>query len=569
MLGQGGFGITYEGIQTGLNRRVAIKEFFMRDYCDRDSSGLQVTDVGTVGTLSMVALFREKFVKEAQLIASMSNAPHVVRIYDIFQENGTAYYVMEYIEGGSLQQLVKQQGTLNEKRTLQLIRQTAEALSALHQKQTMHLDVKPANILLRKDQNGNDDVVLIDFGVSKHYDGQGHQTTTTPVGFSKGYAPIEQYREGGVGQFSPASDVYSLGATLYYLLTATTPPEASDLLEEPIQQPKGITNATWKVISRAMQATRKNRYQAMEEMMVDLKAAQAAALIASAPKPQATIVRPKPQETEGCPKPQETVVAPKPQETVVSPKPRPAAASPRPQTPKPQAPKPPIGRKPMPPMPKRKKRLIWPWIVGGILLIPVVLGVLVGLWFYLHRTVYCTVDRVEYELSMWDKTAELRKGDQSVIGTVRIPSIIQYGGTSFTVTKIGSFAFQEYEMTAVYIPGSVKELDYGAFDRCHNLKEAYLEEGIEKFGQQVFSNTGLTSIVLPSTIKELGYCDFENCPDLMIVVCNATTPPFSYYDDIFGYGDDVSRMTLYVPTSAVSTYSNISPWGNFGQIIGN
>lgn len=266
VLGQGGFGITYEGVQCGLNRHVAIKEFFMKDYCERDDITNQVTAPNTGGINDFVSAFREKFIKEAQIIASMDEAPHTVRIYDIFEENGTAYYVMQFIDGGSLGQLVKQHGPMPESRAVSIIRQTAKALSYLHARKTMHLDVKPSNILLRKNDEGIDDVVLIDFGVSKHYDSQGHQTTSTPVGLSKGYAPFEQYREGGVGQFSPSADVYSLGATLYFLLTGKTPPEAASLISEPLECPPNISSQMWKVISRAMALRPRDRYQTMKEM---------------------------------------------------------------------------------------------------------------------------------------------------------------------------------------------------------------------------------------------------------------------------------------------------------------
>ncbi|MBO4464175.1 MAG: SEL1-like repeat protein [Prevotella sp.] len=264
-LGQGGFGITYEGIQEGLERRVAIKEFFMKDYCDRDGSTNHVT-VGTEGLRETVSRYREKFIKEARMIAALDRAPHIVRIHDIFEENETAYYVMEFVEGGSLDALVKTGGPLPEARALELTIQTAQALSSLHQRQTMHLDVKPANILLRKDDQGRDDIVLIDFGISKHYNQKGQQTTTTPVGYSKGFAPVEQYNEGGVDCFSPATDVYSLGATLYYLLSGKTPPEATTLIDDPLPCPTGISDGLWQVISRAMKSGRKARYQSAQEM---------------------------------------------------------------------------------------------------------------------------------------------------------------------------------------------------------------------------------------------------------------------------------------------------------------
>lgn len=279
VLGQGGFGITYEGLQAGLERRVAIKEFFMKDYCERNESDGHVTSATTGGLRDLVNNFREKFVKEAQLIATLDNAPHIVDIYDIFEDNDTAYYVMEFVEGGSLHEQVKRQGVFSEEQVVDVACQTAEALETLHDLQTMHLDVKPSNILLRKDKQGRDDVVLIDFGVSKHYDQSGHQTTSTPVGISKGYAPFEQYREGGVSEFSPTADVYSLGATLYYLLTGKTPPEAAVMLSAPLVKPLNVSDAMWHIISKAMEVRPCDRYQSMLEMRADLRALSGSTLL--------------------------------------------------------------------------------------------------------------------------------------------------------------------------------------------------------------------------------------------------------------------------------------------------
>ena len=270
VLGQGGYGITYEGLQTGLNRRVAIKEFFLKEYCEREGQTSHVTS-GTTTASEIVSKCREKFIKEAQMIASFDRAPHIVRIYDIFEENGTAYYVMEYVEGGSLASLVEKLGPLPVSRAINLIRQTGQALSYLHSRQTMHLDVKPANLLLRREDDGSDNVVLIDFGISKHYDAQGHATTTSFVTYSRGFASLEQYREGGVQEFSPTSDIYSLGATLYFLLTGQTPPDAMLLVEEPLERPSAISPVLWPIISRAMSTSRRKRYQTVDEMMQALK----------------------------------------------------------------------------------------------------------------------------------------------------------------------------------------------------------------------------------------------------------------------------------------------------------
>ena len=280
-LGQGGFGITYEGEQVALKRRVAIKEFFMKDYCDRDASTSSVT-VGSQGSRETVDAFRRKFIREAEIIAQLDNAPHVVPIHDRFEENGTAYYVMKYVDGESLRDYVKARGPLPEAEALGLIRQLGEALDYLHSNRIMHLDVKPANVL----RQSNGQLVLIDFGISKHYAESGEATTTSPIAHSKGYAAIEQYKAGGVSQFSPATDIYSLGATLYFMLTATTPPEATDILDvDDLKRPASISNTSWTAIQQSMQPSFKRRPQSISAFMALLNGSQPASTL----KDEATI----------------------------------------------------------------------------------------------------------------------------------------------------------------------------------------------------------------------------------------------------------------------------------------
>lgn len=140
-----------------------------------------------------------------------------------------------------------------------------------------HLDVKPANIML----NEIDEVVLIDFGLSKQYDAiTGSQTSTTPVGISHGYAPIEQYREGGVGEFSPETDIYAIGATFFNLLTGMTPPSASDILEEgvPVNElkKKDVSQKVLDVICKAMEGRKKDRFHdvnTIKELLSDISPA--------------------------------------------------------------------------------------------------------------------------------------------------------------------------------------------------------------------------------------------------------------------------------------------------------
>lgn len=265
VLGQGGFGITYLGEQIYLGRKVAIKEFFMDGVCVRDESTQAVTAPADNGK-GMVERFRRKFIKEAQNIARLKHRG-IVPIIDIFEENGTAYYVMEHLSGGSLSSKVHG-GALPQETALRYIRQVAAALGYVHAQRMMHLDIKPANILI----DDEDNAVLIDFGLSKKYDSAGQQTSTTPVGISHGYAPLEQYKQGGVEQFTPATDIYSLGATLYKLVTGSTPPEASDVMNMGLPPfPPTVSPAVQNAITKAMQPAVMNRPQSVAEFLALLE----------------------------------------------------------------------------------------------------------------------------------------------------------------------------------------------------------------------------------------------------------------------------------------------------------
>lgn len=256
ILGSGGFGNTYLATQVALGRKVAIKEFFMKEFCERDESTSQIV-VPTESSKLLVDKYRQKFLKEAQVIASLKNE-HIIQIHDIFEENNTAYYVMEYVNGGSLKDKVDCEGPLKEADAINYISQVGDALSYLHSNNILHLDVKPANILLDKDNRA----ILIDFGISKHYDEVGGQTSTTPAGISKGYAPLEQYKQEAITQFNPSTDVYSLGASLYFLLTGKNPPDATDVYEEGLPAIQAtITETTRQAIISAMQPKRKDRPQ--------------------------------------------------------------------------------------------------------------------------------------------------------------------------------------------------------------------------------------------------------------------------------------------------------------------
>lgn len=276
-LGSGGFGITYLATQKvfvtgGLGTidaevKVTIKEFFMKDFCNREVASAMVT-VPSKSVSDLVEKYRQKFVKEADKISKLKH-PNIVKVLDFFDENGTSYYVMEYIEGGSLADKVRKNG-LSEQLATRYILQVADALNYIHQKRITHLDIKPSNIMLSKDDNA----ILIDFGLSKQYDElSGGETSTTQPGFSDGYAPIEQYIPGGVSEFSPETDIYSLGATFFKLLTGLTPPKASEIADNgvPVGDLKGVNKTIVGVICKTMESSRRNRMRDVVTFIDELK----------------------------------------------------------------------------------------------------------------------------------------------------------------------------------------------------------------------------------------------------------------------------------------------------------
>jgi len=263
ILGQGGFGITYLAVHTILGKKVAIKEFFPKEYCDREGNTSHIT-IGTQSNSEFVTKLRNKFIKEAQNIAKLSHA-NIIQIQDIFEENNTAYYVMEYIEGASLEEIVTKQGALAPARAVKYIEAIAGALRHMHNSKMMHLDVKPANIMIR---TKDDCPILIDFGLSKGYTAQGGQTTTTPHGISQGYSPFEQYDSDGVSKFSPQTDIYSLAATLYKLITGTTPPEATKRAENSgLTFPDTVSDSLRNMIETCMAFKKSDRPADMDKVL--------------------------------------------------------------------------------------------------------------------------------------------------------------------------------------------------------------------------------------------------------------------------------------------------------------
>lgn len=273
LLSQGGFGVTYRATHTLLHQPVVLKTLNLQQEPPK-----RIHDLG------------ERFIQEAQRLAQF-NHPHIVRVSDCFIEGGRPFIVMDYIPGRTLAQVIQEEGPLPEKTALHYIRQVASALELVHEHGLLHRDVKPDNIMLR---DGTDQVVLIDFGIAREYTTGVTETNTGLL--SAGYAPVEQYLPRH--QWTPATDVYALAATLYALL-AGRPPVASVLrdrvpLEDLRQFQPNLSQRTIDAIEAGMALDVRERPQTvrawLQLLMGQSVARQTTATVAVMPQHRSTVL---------------------------------------------------------------------------------------------------------------------------------------------------------------------------------------------------------------------------------------------------------------------------------------
>lgn len=265
VLGTGTFGITYlatlrlGGNLGQIETDVALKEFYMKDICGRLENGL--VTVGSESTL--FGQYRRKFVREADNLSKLHHSM-IVKVFESFEANGTAYYAMEYLGGGTLDAFIARKGRLDEATAENFIRQIGAALTFMHEHNMLHLDVKPANIMMRSDT----EPVLIDFGLSRQTDPGGKPETTTSIGSgTQGYAPIEQMSREHHQAPSASSDVYALAATLYKMLTGERPPAASKVLNDGLPAHEGISGRMKTLVRRGMAPRKADRPESIDEWL--------------------------------------------------------------------------------------------------------------------------------------------------------------------------------------------------------------------------------------------------------------------------------------------------------------
>ena len=223
VLGQGGFGITYKAVEHRSNQRVAIKEYMPEMMATRSNNVSVVAFTGERG--EHFEYGKQCFLGEAKILAEFIGNERIVRVIKYFEENGTAYFVMDYVEGKSFEEYLKEKGgKISFEEVEQLLSPVMDALDGVHKKGIIHRDITPDNIFITKEGVTK----ILDFGAARY--SLGDKSHSLDVVLKHGYAPKEQYMRRG--RQGPFTDVYSMGATIYVALTGKLPPDSIDRLED-------------------------------------------------------------------------------------------------------------------------------------------------------------------------------------------------------------------------------------------------------------------------------------------------------------------------------------------------
>ncbi|MCM1327819.1 MAG: serine/threonine protein kinase [Ruminococcus sp.] len=264
VIGKGGFGITYRAYDVKYGRVIAIKEYFPIELAVREQGGTALA----VRDRKSAEMFRhgaEKFYNEASFVAKFSGNPNIVKVYQFFYENNTAYFTMEYLDGMTLKDYVTRCGCVNPGQAVNIADKIAYALCEAHRSSVLHRDVSPDNIMLCRDGN----VKLLDFGAARQVFPEGSQLLS--VILKPGFAPLEQYmRNGKQGEWT---DVYSLAASVFYGLTGQIPEDPQSRFEEDSRMDSGLSGIQpdlRNVICYGMKIRYAERYQTTEEFRAAL-----------------------------------------------------------------------------------------------------------------------------------------------------------------------------------------------------------------------------------------------------------------------------------------------------------
>lgn len=258
-VGRGGFGVTYIAYDIKNEKRVAVKEYFPVMLARRGGRS-NVIPNGEKSARQFNA-GAERFFDEADIVRQFNGNPNIASIYDCFYENNTAYFIMEYLNGITLEDYVKRYGVLNSAQTLYVAEKLAMALIILHSAQVLHRDISPDNVMLCRDGS----VKLIDFGAARKFLAEDPFSLT--VMMKTGFTPMEQYSKNG--KTGAWTDIYSLGTLLYYAMTGKTPENPYQRTEDDSGFSENTVNADsglWNIIQKAAAVKPSERFKSAEEI---------------------------------------------------------------------------------------------------------------------------------------------------------------------------------------------------------------------------------------------------------------------------------------------------------------
>ena len=527
VLGQGGFGNTYVGINTTFDDKVAIKEFFMQGINDRDDATGSIT-VSLERNKPQFEEQLEKFKKEALRIRKLDN-PHIVKVHDLFEENGTAYYVMDYIDGENLTERLKRTGKpMNESEVRELLPQILDALKKVHDAGIWHLDLKPANIMI--DKSGN--VRLIDFGASKQLNTQkGGATTSTAISYTNGYAPREQMEQ-NYDKFGPWTDIYALGATLYTLLTNKRPPLPTDIDDDATENknqslpfPSSISEDMKSLVLWMMQTNRNQRPQDVDSILFKLDNYRSA--ITDNSNDELTIVE-EPKEKKGKSLSDTSLIF------------------------------------------KKNRRLY----VGLSVALVLLLGI-VFIWTVnkkeeiKYKPKYRIVSEKEKTCELFGEEFSTQVTDDdwynylngieskhknyacipdSANGQYNIPNRID----GYDVIRLGNYSFYKTKLSSVSVPESVKSIGKYAFGLCDSLQTASIPYGVEQIGDMCFMNdSNLAVITIPESVTSIGHAAFQNCKTLK----SLELPHVKQLSDSLFYSSGLESFNINKGVTKIGSYT--------------
>ena len=535
VLGQGGFGITYLALDDRTRARFAMKEYFPSEFAGRAYGGSAV-QVHSENQRESFLYGKAQFLEEARTLAAVSGSENIVRIYSYFEENGTAYFAMEYVEGVSLDAYLRQKGgRLTAPEAEKLFLPLMGALETVHKKGIVHRDIAPDNIIVTPEGKAK----LIDFGAARYSTGE--KSRSLDVILKHGFAPYEQYMRRG--RQGPWTDVYALAATFYYAVTGRVPPEAVERMQEDgLQRPSALGvnlgKGTEAVLLKALSVQAQDRWQSMGEFSGAL---QAAAMAEAEERKKAEQERKAREEHERKAREKAESAARKKAErekaktarraekkknllplilaaaavlslvifgaTRLAGKPSPAVTAPPAET---QAVEPPAGtaqiveRTETPaPMPEPTPPLF-------------------------------TVEENGLTFAVYEDHAEVSAADKTlrsaeVPGTVEGKPVTCIGNEAFArcallsnialpegVTAVGCRAFSGCSaLTGITLPEGLTEIKDEAFFECRRLQEITLPESLTDIGTAAFTFcSSLREITLPESLTDIGGHAFSSCSSL-------------------------------------------------------